>query len=148
MTDEQKHFISVIVGEAIGAKPKEQKAVAHTIMNRYYEPRDVWSEAKSVTDVLVYDQYNAVGSPQYNTCMDYLNNRDGSNEVYENLISTVIPIYEGEEEDFTGGAHYIFNIDGSAALLESLESQPERYEKCDPVSDVSDTDYCMYRTLW
>ena len=148
MTEEQKHFISVIAGEAIGSNTKTQKAVAHTIMNRVNEPRDVWSKATSVTDVLVRKQYNAVGSPQYNKCMSYLNNRDGSNVEYETLISAVIPIYLGEEKDFTGGAHYIFNVNGSTGLLRALESQPERYVKCGPIDGISDIEYRMYRCLW
>ena len=148
LTDEQKHFISVIAGEAIGANTKTRKAVAHTIMNRFNEPRDVWSNATSVSEVLVKSQYNAVGEPQYNACMTYLNRRDYSSELYEGLISAVIPIYLGYEADFTEGAHYIFNINGSADLLAALEAQPNRYVKCGPFEGISDTQYRMYRCLW
>ena len=148
LSDEQKHFISVIAGEAIGANTKTRKAVAHTIMNRFYEPRDVWNNVTSVSEVLVKSQYNAVGEPQYNACMAYLDNRDYSSQLYEDLINAVIPIYLGYEMDFTGGAHYIFNINGSAALLAALESQPNRYVKCGPFEGISDIEYRMYRCLW
>ena len=148
LTEEQKKFVAVIAGEAIGANEKTQKAVAHTIMNRVKEPRDVWSKAKSVSDVLIKSQYNAVDGNQYNLAMNYLNNRDGSNAMYENLINAVIPIYLGMESDFTGGAHYIFNVNGSKALLKDLESNPKRYVKCGPFEDISDTKYRMYRCLW
>ena len=148
LTQEQKHFVSVIAGEAIGANSKTQKAVAHTIMNRLNEPRDVWSNASTVSDILVKNQYNAVESNQYNQCMTYLNNRDGTNQSYEDLINAVIPIYDGLESDFTGGAHYIFNVNGSAGLLSSLQSQPERYIQCPSVDGVDDKEYCMYRCLW
>lgn len=148
LTEEQKHFVSVIAGEAIGANTKTQKAVAHTIMNRFIEPRDVWSHVRSVSEVLVKSQYNAVGEPQYNACMEYLNNRDHSNELYENLIDAVIPIYFQWEADITDGAHYIFNIYESASLLEALEAQPDRYLKCGPFEGISDTLYRMYRCLW
>lgn len=68
--------------------------------------------------------------------------------MYENLINAVIPIYLGMESDFTGGAHYIFNVNGSKALLKDLESNPKRYVKCGPFEDISDTKYRMYRCLW
>ena len=148
LTQSEKHFISVIAGEAIGENAKTQKAVAHTIMNRVNEPRDVWRKAKSVDDVLIKSQYNAVGSNQYNLCMAYLNNRDGSNAKYEALISAVLPIYYGEEFDFTGGAHYIFNAAKSPKLLADLQSEPNRYVKCGPFDGIDDIEYRMYRCLW
>ena len=148
LTAEEKHFISVVAGEAIGENAKTQKAVAHTIMNRVKEPRDSWCNVTSVSDVLVSSQYKAVGGTQYNLCMEYLNNRNGNSLEYENLIAAVLPIYWGEEADFTGGAHFIFNVHGSAKLLRDLEAQPDRYVKCGPFDDISDTKYRMYRCLW
>ena len=117
-------------------------------MNRLKEPRDVWSNAKTVSDILIKSQYNAVESNQYNQCMTYLNNRDGTNQSYEDLINAVIPVYDGIESDFTAGAHYIFNVNGSAGLLSSLKSQPDRYVQCPSVDGVDDEEYCMYRCLW
>ena len=148
LSQELKHFISVIAGEAIGANTKTWKAVAHTIMNRLKEPRDVWSNVTCLNDVLIKSQYKAVDEPQYNACMTYLDNRDCSNKSYEELIQAVIPIYLRCEADFTGGAHYIFNIYGSAALLADLESKPNRYVKCGPFAGISDTEFRMYRCLW
>ena len=145
---EQKKFVAVIAGEAIGANARTQKAVGHTIMNRVNEPRDIWVHVKSVSDVLIPSQYNAVGLPQYNQCMSYLDSRDGKNDEYESLIAAVMPVYYGEEPDFTGGAHYIFNVSGSADLLDQLKKQPKRYVKCAPVDGISDTEYQMYRCMW
>lgn len=146
----KKHFISVIAGEAIGANNKTQRAVAHTIMNRVKEPRDVWAKATCVSDVLIKSQYNAIDGPQYNACMEYLNNRDYSDNTYENLIQAVVPIYSRFEADFTGGAHYVFNVETSdgAAFENKLKSEPNRYIKCGPFSGISDTEYRMYRCLW
>ncbi len=150
LTQEQKHFLSVIAGEAIGANARTWKGVAHTIMNRFKEPRDVWSNATSVTEVLVKAQYNAVGGSQYNKCMAYLNNRDGDNESYEELIQAVIPIYLGCEADFTGGSHYVFNVEttSGAAFENQLRMEPNRYVKRGPFAGISDTKYRMYRCLW
>ena len=102
-------FVAVIAGEAIGENELTQKAVAHTIINRKNEPRDVWSKVETVSDVLTKAQYSAIRGKQYGFCMNYLDERDRSNKGYERLIEAVIPIYYGEEEDFTCGAHYIFN---------------------------------------
>ena len=148
ITDEVRLFLGVIAGEAIGANESTWKAEAHTIMNRVSEPRDVWSNAKTVTDVLTKAQYNAVGDNQYNLMQAYINNRDGSNAKYESLIAAVLPIYAGNEADFTGGAHYIFNVNGSAALEADLKSQPNRYTKLGPFNGISDTAYRMYRCEW
>ena len=148
LTVEQKRFVATIAGEAIGENTKTRKAVAHTIVNRRKEPRDVWSQAKTITDVLTKAQYNAVDGPQYNLCMKYLNNRTGNNNSYEYLIASVIPIYNGEEQDFTMGAHYIFNVNGSKGLLAEIEKQPNRYMRCGPFDGISDTEYRMYRCLW
>jgi len=150
LTEEQKRFIGVIAGEAIEANEKTWKAVAHTIMNRYNEPRDKWSNVKSVTDVLTKSQYDAVGEEEYVYMLDYLNNRDGSDILYERLIAAVLPIYAGFESDFTGGAHYIFNaeIRGAAEFEERLKSQPDRYKRINPVSGIDDNKFRMYRCLW
>ena len=145
MTEEQKNFVAVIAGESLGNGEMAHKAVAHTIMNRYKEPRETWSHVKSVSDVLVKKHYNAVGGDQYNLCLEYLNNRDGSNEVYEELIAEVMPIYFGLQKDFTGGAHYIFRVDGSQDLYNALLAQPERYIKLPSVPGLDSSLFCMFR---
>ena len=124
------------------------KAAGHTIMNRVNEPRDIWIHVKSVSDVLIPSQYNAVGLPQYNQCMSYLDSRDGKSDKYESLIAAVMPVYYGEEPELTGGAHYIFNADDSAGLMSDLKKQPNRYVKCRPVDGIDDTKYQMYRCMW
>ena len=145
-----KKFVAVVAGEAIGANTKTRKAVAHTIMNRLNDPKDVWSNVTCIDDVLIKEQYSSVNGSQYNQAMEYLNNRDGSNSTYETLIEEIMPIYYGEEPDFTGGAHYIFNPSTSAgASLEAqLAAQPNRYVKCGPFDGIDDEKYRMYRCLW
>lgn len=149
LTDEQKKFVAVVAGEAIGANSKTRKAVAHTIVNRVKEPKDIWNKVTCINDVLVKSQYNSVDGPEYNKAMRYLNNRDGNNSTYESLIADVIPIYYGEENDFTGGAHYIFNANTKSGqdLETSLKKQPNRYIKCGPFDGISDTEYRMYRCV-
>jgi len=147
-TEEQKLFMGVIAGEALEANEKTWKAVAHTIMNRLKEPRDRWSNVETVTDVLDKTQYDAVEKKQYLLMREYLENRDGSAARYESLIAAVLPIYAGSEPDFTGGAHYIFNIKGSESLEADLNAQPDRYVRIAPIDGINNDDFRMYRCLW
>ena len=146
--EEEITFLSVVAGEAIGGTEREQKAVAHTIMNRLAEPRDSWLEVKTVSDILTKDAYKAVGTREYTNCAEYLEHRNYSNADYEALIYAVLPIYYGWESDFTNGAHFIFNVAGSARLLEALKAQPDRYQMCGPFEGVDPNAYCMYRSLY
>ena len=79
LTVEQKMFVATVAGEANSNNARSQKAVAHTIVNRYKEPRDVWNKAKTITDVMDKHQYTGIDGPQYNLCMAYLNHRTGNN---------------------------------------------------------------------
>ena len=60
LSSEEMRFISTVAGEAIGEGATAQKAVAHVIMNRYYEPRDSWSNSNSVTDVLTVSAFSSI----------------------------------------------------------------------------------------
>ena len=150
LTVEQKMFVATVAGEANSNNARSQKAVAHTIVNRYKEPRDVWNKAKTITDVMDKHQYTGIDGPQYNLCMAYLNHRTGNNAHYEYLIATVIPVYYDKEADFTMGAHFIMNVSrkGGAAFESTLLQQPNRYKKCGPFDGVSDIEFRMYRSMW
>ena len=80
---------------------------------------------------------------------NYLDKRDGSKTIYEDLIAAVIPIYYNEKVN-PYGAHYIFNVETSdgAAFEAKLKKQPNRYKKLGPFDGISDTKYRMYRCLW
>lgn len=100
--------------------------------------------------MLVKSQCNAVGEPLYNDCMEYLNNRDYSNEQYERIIEATVPIYLGCEADFTGGAHYVFNVNTSDGrwMLEQLQKQPNRYVACGLFEGLDNDKFRLYRCLW
>ena len=147
LTVEQKMLVATVAGEANTESMKAKKAVAHTIVNRAKEPRDSWNKVKSVKDVLENGGYDAVGSGPYNACMAYLNHRTGNNVYYEYLIASVIPIYYDEEEDFTMGAHFIFNTN-ECSLEKKLKTQPKRYKKCGPFEGINDEACRMYRSMW
>ena len=94
LTEEEKKFVAVIAGEAGGEQPLAWECVAQVIMNRLNEKRDAWRYAENVTDIISdKSQFNAYGGKNYNLAMSYLNNRDGTNQKYENIILTVLPYY-------------------------------------------------------
>lgn len=48
-------------------------------------------------------------SPEYRKAKDYLKNRDYTNSRYEDLIRTVVPIYDGREKDITKGSLWYYS---------------------------------------
>ena len=99
LTEVQKIFVSTISAEAqdtfnyVGAQ-----AVAHIIINRAN------GDINKVFEVISAPyQFSGYLDNNYNACMQYLNNRDGKNTNYENIINNVIPIYLGKVSDITNG---------------------------------------------
>ena len=99
---QQKILASTVAGEVIGREPKAQEAVANVIMNR--AKRDVTLIESVVSKPYQFDSY--LGN-QYNKCMSYLDNYDGSNKLYETLLDAVIPVYYGDVPDITKGCTQI-----------------------------------------
>ena len=115
LTEEQNMFIAVIASEAGREDQIYWEIVAHTIINRYHNPQDVFKEVKSIEDVITQTsrkgikQYAGYKEGTYIEAMDYLNNRDGSNQHIEDIIKSVIPIYSGAAEDFIDGAQWYYS---------------------------------------
>ena len=97
--EEQKVFIATICAEAIGESKESWIAVGWVMMNRIGHRE--WRKYDNVYDIIVNTGFNGYGDPLYNDCMAYLNNRDGSNKLYEELINTVMPVYHREMDDPT-----------------------------------------------
>ena len=119
LTQDQKVFVATIAAEAITTGTNGRKGVANVIMNRIGQRE--WSDYQTAWEVCAYSGFDAYGNNNYLACMDYLNNRDGSNSGYEQLISEVIPIYNGEEVDITGGCQLYY----SPATMSPPGSQPK-----------------------
>lgn len=110
LTYEQKMFVSVIIAEAGGEEQMYWEIVANSIMNRLYNPQDVFKNVESVEDVIVQKyQYSGYNDHNYIKAMEYLNNRDGSNKRIEDIINTVMPIYNGDVADTIDGAQWYYS---------------------------------------
>jgi len=112
LTPDQKIFIATIYAEATVSangyyvSPIARQAIACVIMNRVGQRE--WASYQTAGDVCAYSGFSAHGSYNYQECMKYLDNRDGSNQLIEELISQVMPIYTGELPDITGGAQLFY----------------------------------------
>ena len=70
-----------------------------------------WSKYNSVTDIIAYTGYDAYSrqTPEYCKAMNYLNNRTYDNDLYENVITIILPIYNDECDDMSYGATMYYN---------------------------------------
>lgn len=106
LTKEQKLFVAVIAGEAIGENKKSWKAIAHIIMNRVKDKTYDFKSYNTVTAVVKQPyQFSSYfyKDKQYVKAKKYLKKRKPKNKTYEKLIKTVIPIYQGKKKDITKG---------------------------------------------
>ena len=110
LTYEQKVFVATIAAEARWRADKKpvssqaRRAMAHVAINRLNS-----REWKGLTlPEICANGFDAYGNSDYLACMDYLNNRNGGNNYYEQVVSEIIPIYNGEVEDITGGCQLYY----------------------------------------
>ncbi len=109
LTEEEKIFVATVCGESIGEGEVAWQFVANTIMNRLESKH--WSKYNSVTDIIAYTGYDAYSrqTPEYCKAMNYLNNRTYDNDLYENVITIILPIYNDECDDMSYGATMYYN---------------------------------------
>ena len=112
LTEEQRLFIATIAGESIGQGSIAWTAVGHVIMNRVADTKREWRNLNTVTDVIAqpwaFTCYTRE-EPEYVKALNYLINRTGDNKLYEELIQTVMPIYNKKTYDITGGAQLYYS---------------------------------------
>jgi len=108
-------FAAVIYAEVGGTNDVTIKAVAHSIMNRVGD-YSLGKNMGSISDI-VNDpgQYNASHNTRYNNALQFYKTgtiNDSQIEISEmnKVINLVIPIYNGLENDFTGGVHSFHNL--------------------------------------
>ena len=112
LTYDQKVFIATICAEVTSSaqgypvSPIARQAVACVIMNRIGQRE--WEKYNSAAEICAYTGFTAYGNAHFKECMNYLNRRDGSNVLVEEIISQVLPIYLGEIPDITGGAQIFY----------------------------------------
>ncbi len=108
---DEKFFIAVIAGESIGEGELAWQSIANVIMNRVGSRE--WSSLKTAREVMEqkgrFQCLSNGGSTEYCKAVEYMENRDGSDALYEQLISVIMPIYHGEVNDITGGAQLYYS---------------------------------------
>lgn len=110
LSEEEKKFIAVVAGESIGQGPLAWKVIANVIMNRVGSRE--WSEYKTPSEVMIAKFFSCLlpgYDEEYQLAMNYLENRVNDRNRYEQLISTVMPIYHKEVPDITGGAQLYYS---------------------------------------
>ena len=106
---EQKVLISTIAAEAsvtaLGTPVSSQarQAMANVALNRVGSRE--WSRYTSVAEICQYTGFDGYGGSNYWACMNYLNQRDGSNSIYEEIIWDVLSAYEN---DITNGCQLYY----------------------------------------
>ena len=106
---EQKVLTSTIAAEAsvtaLGTPVSSQtrQVMANVALNRVGSRE--WSRYTSVADICQYTGFDGYGGSNYLACMDYLNQRDGSNSIYEEIIWDVLSAYEN---DITNGCQLYY----------------------------------------
>ena len=111
VTAQEKSYAATVYAEAGGQNKKTKKAVAHVMHNRIGSRKD-W---QNIEDVLsAKGQFSGYGNKNYNYAMDYYNTGNCDNALtkasLDECLEVVIPIYRGEESDFTGGAMYFHSL--------------------------------------
>lgn len=130
---DQKVFVSTIYAEATSTaqgyyvSPLARQAIANVIMNRIGQRE--WTKYKTAAEICAYTGFTAYGNYYYEECMDYLNAQDGSNELIEEILAEVLPVYTHELPDITGGAQIFYtpaamhpgrSLGWNSALLEEV----------------------------
>ena len=109
LTDDQKVLIATIAAEATVTangtfvSPQARQAMANVALNRVGKRE--WSKYTTVAEICKYSGFDGYGSKNYWKCMEYLNNRDGSNSVYETIIGDVLNAYNF---DITNGCQLYY----------------------------------------
>ena len=112
LSKDEKVLVATIAAEATvtakgtPASSAARQAMANVVMNRIGVRE--WSKYNTVSEICAYTGFDGYGDTNYEACMAYLNERDGSNMLYESIIAEVIPIYRGEIADITEGCQLYY----------------------------------------
>ena len=103
LDSEEKVLIATIAAEAtVTAKgdpvsSEGRQAMANVALNRVGSRE--WSRYNSVSEICAYTGFDGYGSDNYYLCLYYLENRDGSNKIYEGIIWDVMKAYTSDITD-------------------------------------------------
>ena len=109
LTDDEKVLIATIAAEATvtaAGKPvssQARQAMANVALNRVGQRE--WARYATVAQICEFTGFDGYGNANYQACMEYLNNRDGSNQTYESIIWDVKAAYKN---DITNGCQLYY----------------------------------------
>lgn len=132
-SEDFKIFVSTIYGEANNCSETSWKVIAHTIRNRIGFAN--WKSWSNILQIIVntgYDAYTQKNLP-YTTAKKALDSGNIPTKLM-NLIQAVEPIFNGVEEDFTGGVVYYYSPKAQAELH---RTNPLKYPSLVPPFVVS-----------
>ena len=110
-SQQEKSYAATVYAECGGLNKRTKQAVAHVIDNRV-GMMSSWTDIEAV--ISAPGQFNGYNNSMYKAAMDYYNNGVCNNPIaraaMDECLDVVIPIYEGREADFTGGARFFHSF--------------------------------------
>ena len=109
LNEEEQVLVATIAAEATVAangnpvSSEARQAMANVVLNRVGQRE--WSQYSSVAEICQYTGFDGYGNENYEECLKYLNNRDGSNKTYEAIIWDVMTAYSN---DITNGCQLYY----------------------------------------
>ena len=100
-------YAATVYAEAAGQNRRSKQAVAH-VMNNRIGMNGLWVDIEAVVSAPA--QFDGYGNSMYQDAMNYYDTGIWNNSIdraaMDECMSVIIPIYNGIEEDITGGALY------------------------------------------
>ncbi|MBR5323078.1 MAG: hypothetical protein IKU48_05995 [Clostridia bacterium] len=109
LSDDNKVLIATIAAEATVTANKKnvswqgRQAMANVAINRVGSRE--WSMYDSISEICQFTGFDGYGNKDYRACMNYLNNRDGLNSLYEEIIWDTMAAYRN---DITNGCQLYY----------------------------------------
>ena len=111
LDEDEKVLIATIAAEGTWTTNREfvsssaRQAMANVALNRVGSRE--WAEYDSVAEICQETGFDGcdVNNNDYTECLDYLNNRDGTNKIYERIIWDVMKAYTW---DITNGCQLFY----------------------------------------
>ncbi len=118
-TSEEKAFAALVYSEAGGTNVRTKKAVAHSVKNRIL--LEHWTNSSTILEAISYpEQYFGYNNDKYKAALEYYDTGNVTNPNWnnslefldmQNSMQAIIPVYYGDEMDFTGGIQYFHSFE-------------------------------------
>ena len=132
MNEELCVFLATVYGEAANESLAAQKAVAHTIMNRFQFKE--WKKYKTIHELIAgsgFDAFTQRNIP-YSRAYSYFSKERlvGTNSRLEDFYAALLPIYERTEFPENNIRHVLYSSPKAQAYLHNKD--PKRYTRIKP----------------